>query len=234
MAKREVMMLYGEKTVQVNYRIPESKKDEIDAKIKGVLKEYENLQRVKIDVRESEQKVLKDLVFQKPVTIDEAFEKIEKKSKPADIKFLETTDDAYDGKKILSLLSDEAGQYVKLSPEKMEELRVKENPSAQIQKGASAKKVVDMDALRAIANGEGLKTSSFTTVKKPIDEIYDCIIVEKGIPVESDRIYYGTNNRVAFWDRDDSSVFYANWENKYYQFANSKEFNKFCKENQIK
>jgi len=84
MAKREVMMLYGEKTVQVNYRIPESKKDEIDAKIKGVLKEYENLQRVKIDVRESEQKVLKDLVFQKPVAIDEAFEKIEKKSKPAD------------------------------------------------------------------------------------------------------------------------------------------------------
>ena len=195
------------------------------------MKEYENLQRVKIDVRESEQKVLKDLVFQKPVAIDEAFEK---KSKPADIKFLETTDDAYDGKKILSLLSDEAGQYVKLSPEKMEELRVKENPSAQIQKGASAKKVVDMDALRAIANGEGLKTSSFTTVKKPIDEIYDCICVEKGIPAESDRIYYGANNRIAFWDRDDVSVFYANWENKYYQFANSKEFNKFCKDNQIK
>ena len=231
MAKREVMMLYGEKTVQVNYRVPESKKDEIDAKIKGVLKEYENLQRVKIDVRESEQKVLKDLVFQKPVAIDEAFEK---KSKPADIKFLETTDDAYDGKKILSLLSDEAGQYVKLSPEKMEELRVKENPSAQIQKGASAKKVVDMDALRAIANGEGLKTSSFTTVKKPIDEIYDCICVEKGIPAESDRIYYGANNRIAFWDRDDASVYYANWDNKYYRFANSKEFNKFCKDNQIK
>lgn len=85
-----------------------------------------------------------------------------------------------------------------------------------------------------IKNGGGSKSMSFTTVKKPIDEIYDCICVEKGIPAESDRIYYGANNRIAFWDRDDVSVFYANWENKYYQFANSKEFNKFCKDNQIK
>lgn len=234
MAKRKIMLTYGEQTETLSIRVPISKKSEIQVEFEGILKKYENPQRIEIDVRESEQRVLKDIASQKPVTIDEAFEKIEKKSKPADIKFLETTDDAYDGKKILSLLSDEAGQYVKLSPEKMEELRVKENPSAQIQKGASAKKVVDMDALRAIANGEGLKTSSFTTVKKPIDEIYDCIIVEKGIPAESDRIYYGTNNRIAFWDRDDVSVFYANWENKYYQFANSKEFNKFCKDNQIK
>lgn len=260
MAKREVMMLYGEKTVQVNYRVPESKKDEIDAKIKGVLKGYENLKRVEIDVRESEQKVLKDLASYKPVKIvldnpswkpksdiDELADEmitqnmsskidkmLEKKSNPADIKFLETTDDAYDGNKVLSLLSDEAGQFVKLSPEKIEELRIKENLSQEIKKGASAKKVVDMDMLRDIAAGKGLKTSSFTTVKKPIDEIYDCIIVEKGIPAESDRIYYGANNRIAFWDRDDASVYYANWENKYYQFANSKEFNKFCKENQIK
>lgn len=222
MAKRKIMLTYGEQTKTESIRVPISKSAEIRERFEGILKEYENPQRVEIDVKEN----------------------AEKKSNPADIKFKTTTESSYDVDQTKRFESDESLMFPKPTLEQWDsvmpklidhkDLQITENPSEQIKKGASTKKVVDMDALRDIASGKNLKTSSFTTVKKPIDEIYDCIIVEKGIPVESDRIYYGTNNRIAFWDRDDSNVFYANWENKYYQFANSKEFNKFCKDNNVK
>lgn len=50
MKKRSVLLIYGEKTVQINKRIPASKRDEIERKINAILKEYENPQRVEIDV----------------------------------------------------------------------------------------------------------------------------------------------------------------------------------------
>jgi hypothetical protein len=96
------------------------------------------------------------------------------------------------------------------------------------------KNTVNMDALRAIANGEGVKSELFATKKKAISEIYDCIIVDRGVPQEADRVYYGSNNRIAFCDRYDNTVFYVNWEGKYYRFVNSSEFNKFLKDNKIK
>lgn len=50
MKKRTVLLIYGEKTVQINKRIPESKRKEIEDKFNAILKEYENPQRVEIDV----------------------------------------------------------------------------------------------------------------------------------------------------------------------------------------
>jgi len=84
MAKRKIMLTYGEQTETLSIRVPISKKSEIQVEFEGILKKYENPQRIEIDVRESKQRVSKDIASQKPVTIDEAFEKIEKKSKPAD------------------------------------------------------------------------------------------------------------------------------------------------------
>lgn len=239
MAKREVMMLYGEKTVQVNYRVPESKKDEIDVKIKGVLKEYENLQRVEIDVKES-------------VAVKKNYDAITSKNYISQIHNVDelqdnivTQDMSARTDKMLGKKSNPADVVVFTNPPTIEVEHYSDNaqlvqevvPAAKSKPIADAKKE-KVKALQEMAdtikNGSSGKSMSFISVKKPIDEIYDCIVVEKGIPAESDRIYYGTNNRIAFWDRDDSSVYYANWENKYYQFANSKEFHKFCKDNNIK
>ena len=84
MAKRKIMLTYGEQTETLSIRVPISKKSEIQVEFEGILKKYENPQRIEIDVRESEQRVSKDIAYQKPVTIHEAFENIEKKSNPAD------------------------------------------------------------------------------------------------------------------------------------------------------
>jgi hypothetical protein len=176
---------------------------------------------------------------------------LEKKSNPADIKFKTITESSYDGDQRNRFESDESllfpkptlEQWNSVVPKKIEpqvvdtKAEVISTPPGEkfISNNAKKEKVKALKEMESlIKNGSGGKSMSFTTVKKPIDEIYDCIIVEKGIPVESDRIYYGANNRIAFWDRDDASVYYANLDNKYYRFANSKEFHKFCKDNNIK
>lgn len=177
----------------------------------------------------------------------------------SNIPFTPTTKESYDGEKAKSLLVDEAGQFLRPSKEEMEELRLKVNPTdyklivpienfrevesdiVGVGKLATTVSDVKKDKVKAlqemadvIKSGGGAKSELFATKKKPIDEIYDCIIVERGIPQEADRIYYGSNNRIAFWDRDDSTVYYINWESKYYRFVNSNEFNKFIKDNNIK
>lgn len=48
--KREIQYIYGEKTVPLNIRVPESKKDEIDSWIKEKLKEYINPKTIEIEV----------------------------------------------------------------------------------------------------------------------------------------------------------------------------------------
>lgn len=65
-------MLYGEKTVQVNYRVPESKKEEINGKIELILKSYQNPTKIEIEVL--------DVFRSKEHTLKE------KKSNPTDIK----------------------------------------------------------------------------------------------------------------------------------------------------
>lgn len=221
-------MLYGEKTVPLkSRRIPESKKDEIEGKIDLLLLGYHNLKVVEIDCEESDQSKPKDIALQKPIeaTINKSSWKdkvsadVEKKLNPTDIVYSETTAKSYEGKKENKLLVDEVGQYAK--------------PKSKFTPNAT-KNDVNIDALRAIANGKGVKSELFATKKKPIDEIYDCIAVTRGIPDISERIYASAKSQIAFWDRDDNTVFYVSWENKYYRFVNSAEFNKFLKDNQIK
>lgn len=222
---------YGEKTKMVNYRVPESKVTEINQIVKLKLNEYEKNALVSLEVQSSEVSQKNQTVEKKSNPADDTMEIVIEHKPPEwatkhkhvikstaaefEVKKIEPqVVESYDAEKIQTN-TDEPTQYVK--------------PDSKKDKIKALREMEDL-----IKNGGGPKTSSFTTVKKPIDEIYDCIIVEKGIPAESDRIYYGSNNRIAFWDRDDASVYYANWENKYYRFANSKEFNKFCKDNQIK
>lgn len=192
-----------------SYRVPESLYEEIDRMVKLRINDYERRLLVEGNVEKKLNPA--DVVIEAQA---QQFDYDNLKT-AKEISSRITVVESYDAKKIQTN-TDEPTQYVKPTDVKKDKVK-------------ALQEMADL-----IKNGGGGKSMSFTTVKKPIDEIYDCIIVEKGIPVESDRIYYGTNNRIAFWDRDDASVFYANWDDKYYQFANSKEFNKFCKDNQIK
>jgi len=191
-----------------SYRVPESLYDEIDRMVKLRINDYER--QLLVDGN------------------------AEKKSNPADILIKsEAQQSEYDNLKTAKEISSRINVVESYDAEKVQTNA--DEPTQYVEPDAKKETVKALQEMAdLIKNGGGPKTSSFTTVKKPIDEIYDCIIVEKGIPVESDRIYYGSNNRIAFWDRDDSSVYYANLENKYYQFANSKEFHKFCKDNNVK
>lgn len=92
----------------------------------------------------------------------------------------------------------------------------------------SAKKV-DMDALRKIASGEGLKGEFQLTKKKvDIDEEYEFEYV-KSIPGINDAIYLDKKG-LACYDKDDLGVFYVKWEAKYMRFENKAEFDRFAKE----
>ena len=134
-----------------------------------------------------------------------------------------------------NLLSDVEFKVVESKKIEPQVLEVYTDAESKLSSDAKKQKVKALQAMAdLIKNGGGIKNVAFATAKKPIDEIYDCVIVEKGVPVESDRVYYGSNNRIAFWDRDDATVFYVNWEGKYYRFANSSQFNKFCKDNNLK
>ena len=220
---------YGEKTKMVNYRVPESKVSEINQIVKLKLNEYEKdalmLSERKFSETPIESDVIKIEIPDMVIGADYVEEvpkwkqNLEKKSNSADIVYSETTAESYEGKKENKLLVDEVGQYAKPKP--------KFTPNA-------TRNEVNMDALREIANGKGVKSELFTANKKPIDEQYDCIEVTRGIPDISERIYASAKSQIAFWDRDDNTVFYVSWENKYYRFVNSAEFNRFLKDNQIK
>ena len=236
MGKRKIVMLYGEKTVLLkSRRIPESKKHEIEAKIDLLLLGYHNLKVVEIDCEESDQSKAKDIASEKP-TVEEIKtnemaagkvvaepkwkQNLEKKSNPTDDTVIEQMQN---GKVV-------EGDFISASEIKNTiafKVKPKFTPNA-------TRNEVNMDALREIANGKGVKSELFATKKKPIDEIYDCIAVTRGIPDISERIYASAKSQIAFWDRDDNTVFYVNWENKYYRFVNSNEFNRFLKDQNIK
>jgi hypothetical protein len=55
MAKRKVILLYGEKTVQINKRVPESKRKEIEKQFDTILESYRNPSEVEIDVANGRQ-----------------------------------------------------------------------------------------------------------------------------------------------------------------------------------
>jgi hypothetical protein len=175
MGKRKVTLIYGEKTVQVNFRIPESKRDIIEKEIYGLLEKYQNVQRVEIDVKNQssviagwDSKLVRDL---------------DKKIEP-------------------QVVVDIAARVVE-------------------------KKVVDMDALRAIASGINL-SDSFVKKKVNIDQEYDFEIC-KSIPVGDDAIYLDKQG-LACYNRYDLGIYYVKWENRYLKFLDKKEFDRFSKE----
>lgn len=109
----------------------------------------------------------------------------------------------YNAPKVSDLISDEAGQFVKPK--------------------------VDIDALRKIASGEGLKGEFQLTKKKvDIDEEYEFEYV-KSIPGINDAIYLDKKG-LACYDKDDLGVFYVKWEGKYMRFEDKAEFDRFAKE----
>jgi len=180
---------YGESTVLVSIRVPESKKDEILNRFYSVLNDYttENpFTRKNDDYNELNEYV------------------VQKKSTASGIdkwKELRATDEEV----------AEALSSVKVTPEK---------------------KKVDMDALRAIANGEGIKSELFTNKKQPIDELYEFEVV-KSLPDIDNQVAIDSKG-ISLYDRYDIGIFYVKWEGRYLRFDNKAEFDRFAKDNNIK
>jgi len=66
MAKRKVILLYGEKTVQINKRVPESKRKEIEKQFDTILESYRNPSEVEIDVANGRQVKYEIKLFEVP------------------------------------------------------------------------------------------------------------------------------------------------------------------------
>jgi hypothetical protein len=200
-------LLYGEESVQVNVRVPKSKKEEILDKFYLVLRTYEKASSVVIDNGIPKWKI-----------------EAEKKSNPADY------DSVKQSEEIKSILSDEAGKFPLKVP--IEKIGEKESDVIGVSKLAttnnSAKKV-DMEALGKIASGEGLKGEfSLTKKKVDFDQEYDFEYV-KSIPGINDAIYVDKKG-LACYDKDDLGVFYVKWDGKYMRFEDKSEFDRFAKE----
>lgn len=176
---KKVMLLYGEKTVQVNYRIPASKKEEIHNRFSDILNEYINVQRVEVSINNgsSEKSNPADSVYE-PVAI----EYVEPIEDPAILNRMFATD---------PIIGD----------------------SVVIESG-----IVQADYVET----------------KPLEEKYNCVEVDRGIPAEEDRIYHGVRTKIAFWDKDDPSVFYVFWDGKHYRFVNQAVFKQFLANNNIR
>ena len=145
MAKRKITLLYGEGTVQVYFRLPESKMDEIEKMFWYILKEYENPTKVEIDVKNSAEEA--DVPKWK-IKLNE--KDSEKKSNPAD--------DAF---KASPILIDEKDVFPKT-------IDVKGTVDVQDDKKAK------IAMLKEMATGNGLKKAdSFIVEKTPLEERYD-------------------------------------------------------------
>ena len=201
---------YGEETEMVSFRVPVSKKTEIKQIVKLKLNEYEKMALTK------ESEVINDVipkwkqeVEKKLNPTDEVIENppiIEKEHYPVNASNYREEKLVYDAPKVTDLISDEAGQFVK--------------PKT---------KNVDMDALRKIASGEGLKGEFALTKKKVnIDEKYEFEYV-KSIPDQDDQIPVDKKG-LAFYSKYDLGVFYVKWEGKYMRFDSKAEFDRFGKE----
>lgn len=129
----------------------------------------------------------------------------EKKSNPTDdnVKAAWSEYDSKVNSKKESSINDEARQFVKPK--------------------------VDMDALRKISAGEGVK-GTFSSAKKKvnIDEEYEFEYV-KSIPDQDDQIQVDKKG-LAFYSKYDLGVFYVKWEGKYLRFDSEAEFDRFSKE----
>jgi len=202
-------LLYGEESVQVNVRVPKSKKEEILDKFYLVLRTYEKSSSVVIDNGVPKWKI-----------------EAEKKSNPADYDSVKQLEE------ITSILSDEAGQFPLKVP--VEKIGEKESDVVGVSKLATTNnspKKVDMDALRKIASGEGLKGEfSLTKKKVVIDELYDFEI--GSLPDIDDRVYVDKKS-IAMVDKYNPGVYYVIWEGRNLMFTQKSEFDRFAKDNLI-
>lgn len=222
-------MLYGEKTVFLkSRRVPESKKDEIEGKIDSLLLDYYNPKVVEIEYEGSDKSKPNDIELSKSAEVN-----IEEPSWKHGVDFKVEKLDLESGEE--KIKTDEMADGRVISEPKWEQSLGK---SESVKKAPfipnSVKNKINMEALRDIASGKGVESELFSAKNKPIDEEYDCIVVDRGIPDVSERVYVSTKSQVAFYDRDDSTVFYVNLDGKYYRFVNSVEFKRFCKDNGIK
>ena len=210
MGKRKVMLLYGEKTVQVNLRIPESKRDEILGKFNDILKEYHNLSCVEIDVNYHLHPSQKEEDYSLGKVLGESIKKNIYNARDYD---LPKVDVMLDSKK-------------KIEPQVVDEV---------IKKPVKEVKKIDEDMmakLRDIAAGKNLSGGFELTKKKVnIDDVYSFEYV-KGFPDLEDCIFVDKKG-IACYDKYNLGIFYIKWEGKYLMFDDKKEFERFCKDNLI-
>lgn len=201
MAKRRIKMLYGERLVPFSKRVPESKYGEIEARWDAMMKGYENLQTVEIEVSASEKSNPADS------------NKVLGVQLPPHAKFISNTDnkELIDGILKVSGLGAVADREFETEPI--------DKYFKETKQGVVITK--DFDLPNA-------------GIQKTFTDIYECQEVDRGIPAEEDRIYHGVRTKIAFLDRDDSSVKYVCWEGKHYRFTQDAEFKKFLSNNNIR
>lgn len=202
MAKRKITLLYGEGTVQVYFRLPESKRDEIEKMFWDILKEYENPTKVEIDVKNSVEEVDVPKWKRKLNEKDS-----EKKSNPADDEFKAPAEKSQNLKNFESLVSDEVSPAMK---DFVDEKKAK------------------IAMLKEIATGNGpKKVGSFIAEKTPLEERYD-FEENTTLPDNEYRMIIGTKG-VAFTDMYDASFVYLKHGHRYFRFSDRKEFDRFVK-----
>ena len=200
---------YGEETKMVSFRVPHSKETEIKQLVKLKLNEYE-----KDALMLSEAKASHLGYIEHP----------EKKSNPADNDSLEV------------VVENNPPKWAKKHKQVVKnQVSVDKNESESMSDLAitvKGKKKVDMDALRKIASGEGLKGEFQLTKKKvDIEEKYD-FVYAKNIPDQDDQIAVDKKG-IAFYSKYDLGVFYVKWEGKYIRFDEKAEFDRFANDNLI-
>jgi len=206
MAKRKITLLYGEGTVQVYFRLPESKRDEIKKMFWDILKEYENPTKVEIDVKNSVEEVDVPKWKRKLNEKDS-----EKKTNPADDVFKAPAEKSQNLKNFESLVSDEVSPAMK---DFVDEKKAK------------------IAMLKEIATGNGpKKVGSFITEKAPLEERYN-FEEWMSLPDIDSRVIIGTKG-IAFYDRYDPSFSYVRYSNRMLKFSDRKEFDKFVKQEGI-
>lgn len=67
-----------------------------------------------------------------------------------------------------------------------------------------------------------------------LDEVYDCVVVTKGVPDVAYRKNISYKSDLAFLDVHDSDVYYGFVNGVYYKFVDKKEFDRFCGDYLIK
>jgi hypothetical protein len=211
--------MYGENTVLVSLRVPESKKDEILDRFYSILIEYNISYTSNIEV--------KDAVIEKPV--------IGVLGIPKD-KFNQEENDVIGIGKLASVYSEKksnpADDLLKAPVEKSQNLKNFENlvsdEVSPAMKDFIDEKKAKIAMLKGIASGKDLKSAnSFIVEKVPLEEKYD-FEENTTLPDIEYRIAIGSKG-VAFTDMYDASFIYLKHGHRYFRFKDRKEFDRFIK-----